>query len=183
MTGITLANCDGQLWVVGGEEHLDDLLFNQLPPGVTVEVVPCAGGPALHALWAALTPDRSGTEMAPWALNPAITRRLLGQLGLASGLLRFPPWSAMLDDVARGEIVAVAAWAARNPQGRLVLQQFAATPAVPGMADLQKVRAQLVAAALAEAGVTPDRIGGETTAAAEAADSERLRIVMEPVTA
>ncbi len=178
MADVTLAECDGQIWLVGGDEHLHALLLNELPPGVEVVLLPCATRAELDGHWRRLTPEApEGAQ--PWILNPAISKRILGRMGLDSGRIGFQPWSAMLDAAAEDAVAAAAAWIAAHPDGGLLLRQFAADGAVPGHADLQRLRGQLVAAALQRAGVPEGRIRGETVPAAAPADAERLEIVTE----
>jgi len=183
MADVTLVDLGGQVWLVGGEEHLDALLVGALPEGVTVALVPCAGRAEMNALWRAHSPDAADGGQ-PWVLNPLITTRLLGRMGLRPGVLRFAPWSAALDAAATEAAAAAAAWLAANPDGRLVLRQFAPEPEVPGLSDLQRVRARLVAAALERAGADPARLRDEVLGASPAGDDaagegDALRIVME----
>ena len=41
MADIVLAECRGQAWLVSGEQYIDHLLANTLPPHVSIELVPC----------------------------------------------------------------------------------------------------------------------------------------------
>lgn len=178
MADVTLAELNGQMWVVGGEEHLDALLFNDLPEGVAVRFVTCATHAEMFGMW----PGRLLDEMAgaqPWLLNTLIAARIRNQFGLGQRSVTFTPWSAMLDGAAQDTMAAAAAWLAQNPGGRLVLRQFAPASPVPGLADLQRLRAQLGAGALAGAGVAAGQVGDEMGDAEGAADTERLDILTE----
>ena len=170
---VTLAECEGQVWLVGGEEHLDALLIGRLAPELTVGLRHCATRAELFALWQELSPtDTEGAPGStgaaqPWVINPLITARILGTLGLATGRVRFTPWSAAIDEAGQQAVSAAASWLAANPGGRVLLRQEAATEA--GQGELLRLRAQLVLAALVRAGADPARMGedGETTPEAE----------------
>lgn len=178
MGDITLAEHGGQIWMVLGEEHIDALLFNDLPDGVAIQFVTCETRAAVIEMW----PGREQAKLdgsLPWLINPLIADRIRNQLGLGRRSITFAPWSAMLDGGAQDVIAGAAAWLAENPGGRLLLRQFVSADPQPGQADLQRLRGQLVAGALSRAGVEAGRIGQEPDAAADAGGSEQLDIVTE----
>ena len=78
MADILLAECEANVWLVGGEAHLDDLLANTLAPDVSIELVTCDSVPDVRALWA-----RHGGDAAagmPWLVHPAIVARVKAAL-------------------------------------------------------------------------------------------------------
>ena len=177
VTRVTLVDCGGQIWLVEGEDHLDALLINELPDHVTVRLVKCETRAEMYALWTEHTPTQ-GQYAQPWALNPAITNRLLAHLGLSSGAVQFTPWSAMLDEAGRTAVGHAATWLASHPAGTVLLRQW--TDAAPGHADLQRLRLQLVTGALAGAGADPARLRTELVASGTAEEAERVEIVTQP---
>ncbi len=173
---VLLAEADGQLWVVLGDEHLGALLVNELPPEIPVELVRCATRADAFAMWHDRSPD-AWEGGHPWLINPIIADRILRSFGQVARMLSFSQWSAMPDAGAEAELADAASWLAANPGGRLVLRQFAPDEPVPGQADLQRLRAQLVRAALGRKGADAARMADETARAATDADVERLEIV------
>ena len=171
MTDIILAELNGNVWMVRGENHLDKLLSNELPDGVSIKFVACADRMAVRALWQEHAVEQSDEGSEPWLLNPAIVTRIRGGLGPAR--IQFGPWSAMIDAAGQQAAATASAWLRANAGGRLTLRQFLPADVQPGLADLQRLRGQLAAAALDCAG----RIDHETQAG-EAADIDRLDLVM-----
>ena len=178
MATVTLAESDGQVWVVEGDEHVGALLVNELPDGVTVEIVACGTRAAAFALWRERSAEASDGAQ-PWLINPIIADRIRRSLGTLQRAVAFTPWSAMLDAAAMAELVDAAAWLAANPAGRLVLRQFASAEPVPGLADLQRLRGQLALGALHRAGADPARTGEDMAVAAADMDADRMVIVTE----
>lgn len=179
MSVVVLAEVGGQIWLVQGDEHVDGLLYNSLPDGVTVEWVKCRTRAEVTQMWhersAAADPDGM-----PWMLNPLIGDRIRASMGRLEREVRFSPWSAMLDDAAQGALAGAGEWLAANPGGRLVLRQFAAVPSAPGQADLQRLRGQLVLSALVRAGAEAEAVAAEMGTAATDTDAERMEIVTQP---
>ncbi len=174
MADVTLAEANGQTWLVTGDEHVDGLLANTLPSTVTVEIIACETRAEAWAMWEAKSPDAVEGGM-PWIINPGVVRRIKGMLGEQG--IRFTPWSAMLSEEARQMIATAAGWLAANPGGRLMLRQFCTAAPPPGLTDLQRLRAQLVSAALAGEGAAAAQLVGETATAEAATDCERLDLV------
>ena len=76
MADILLAEFEGRVWLVSGEEHLDDLLANTLSPDVSVELVPCQSVAAVRDQWAQHGGDPSAGM--PWLVHPNIVARVIG---------------------------------------------------------------------------------------------------------
>lgn len=174
MADVTLAESHGQVWLVAGEEHIDDLLANTLPPGITIEIIPCADRTEVWALWQRSEADEENGAN-PWIIHPNIVRRIKGSSGQQA--VRFTPWSAMMDSDAQGVLASTADWMAGDPAGRLILRQSCPAAPPPGLVDLQRLRAQLVASALAAAGTDPSRIEQESVVTADAAATEQLDLI------
>ncbi len=170
MADVTLAEAGGNVWLVDGEPYLDELLANLLPPTVSIEIVACADQQDVQALR-----ERLGSTCEAWAIHPGIVRRIKNVLGPRS--VMFSPWSAMMDGAAQDAIAAAAAWLESHAAVSLTLRQFALAAPMPGSADLQRLRGQLVAGALERAGVAPDRILLETIPAEADADADRLALI------
>ena len=166
MADVTLAEFNGNVWMVGGEQHLDALLFNTLPADVTIELLACASQAELRALWVQHSGGEDGAE--PWVIHPNVARRIRG----GGGAICFAPWSAMLDEAAHGTIRATAAALADG--ARLTLRQSCPMDAPAGLADLQRLRGQLVAGALVSAGVAAERLDHASGPAAAIEDADRL---------
>lgn len=178
MPDVTLARYNGQIWLVGGEEHADALLIGALPSHVTVGLVECENRAMINTLWLERSSESTeGTQ--PWILNPLLTRRLLATLEPTPALVQFTPWSAMLDAAAQEAMETAAAWLHENQAGTLVLRQFAAATPMPGQVDLQRLRGQLVVAALLRANADPSRISEDIALADTVEAAERLVIVTE----
>ena len=175
MADVVLVELGDQLFLVGGERHLDALLAGTIAPDVTVESRVCATRAEMLALWHELSDDPADGAM-PWILNPLLLARIRGAMGLAGGTVQFAPWSALLDAAAQAAVADTAAWMGRNPAGRVILRQFASAVAVPGEADLQRLRGQLVAGALATAGVAAP-VAHEGGVAGLAIDVDRMEII------
>ncbi len=173
---VVLAQMGEQLWLVAGEDHLDQLLMGQLAAAVDVELVPCAAWRDVVALWEASGEMQAGSAQ-PWAINPALMSRVLGKAGLLAPVVQFTAWSAAIDAAGETAIANSAGWLADNPGAGLLLRQFLPEPAPAGQADLQRLRGQLVRAALERLGVAADAVQAETAACTEVAEGDRLHIV------
>ncbi len=180
MADVTLAEVGGQAWLVKGDEHVDGLLANNLPPTVSVEFVACATRADAWAIWHATSPEAEQGGM-PWMIHPEVVRRIKGAFGGAS-CIRFTPWSAMLTDDAREAITAAAALLAADGTARLTLRQFRPAEPPPGLLDLQRLRGQLVIAALAAAGADTARLDTDTGPTDTPEDCERLDLVCATAT-
>ena len=179
MTEIVLAECGGNTWLVEGDQHVDDLLANTLPGSIAVRFVSVPNAAEAHLLW-----DRRASgdfdNMMPWMINPDIVRRIKGGLGLRS--LTFSPWSAMLDAAAQDLIAATADWLRHHAPARIALRQFCPADAPPGLADLQRLRGQLVAGAFTRAGAAAGSLDHETGAPEEEGGIDRMELVTITVT-
>lgn len=175
---VTLAESDGQVWVVEGDEHVGALLVNELPDGVTVEMIQCGTRSEVFALWRERSTEATDDAL-PWLINPIIVDRIRRSLSGTERTVTFTPWSAMLDTAGAAQLADAAAWLAAHPAGRLVLRQFATAIPAPGQPDLQRLRGQLALGALGRAGADTLRLGEEMAVAIADADVERLVILTE----
>jgi hypothetical protein len=180
MADVTLAEFDDQVWLVAGENFIDELLANMMPPGTTIEFVSCASRAEVWALWAenSLEPV-DGVD--PWIIHPGIVRRIKGSV--AEPRVQFAPWSAQLSEEAKDTIGNAANWLAANPAGRITLRQFLPASPPGGLADIQRVRAMLVIGALTGAGSDAGRLDQETIPTEEPAAMERLEFVFTDMAA
>ena len=156
MSEIILADLNGRTWLVGGEDHIDDLLANTLGPGITIEVVPCTTKAEVMALWVQHCgePNRTGD---PWMLNPAIAKRVRDVI--ADHAVLFAQWSAMLDQDAETVIAAAANFALSEQALPVVATEYLDEGASQALADLSRLRAHLIEEKLVEAGVNRGRLG------------------------
>jgi len=181
MADITLAEFDGRVWMVGGEPYLDDLLFNSLDRNISIEIIPCETKSQVQEMWLQMCGPQA-VSGDPWLIHPAIVARI--RRGSSDYSVLFTEWSAMLDSQAHGEIAAVVTWAAANPGASFELVEFLVPGAPKGMADLSRLRAQLVEDKLVELGVTASLISRAQRdlpdADGKTADSRRIDIVVKP---
>jgi hypothetical protein len=180
MADIALAEFNGNVWLVGGEVHIDDLLANTLPADVTIELIPCETKSQVHMLWV----QNCGEPVSPgdpWLIHPAIVNRIRrASTGYA---VYFGQWSAQLDAEAESVIQAAArAW--HSSGGRLVLTEFIDETGPAFAADLAKVRLGMIEQVLLREGVSPGRLARAqrdmAAAAAVGQDAQRVDIVIEP---
>ena len=166
MADVVLAGFGAQAWLVRGEEHIDDLLNNSMPPDVTIEVVACESKSAVDALWQQWNDDDPAMM---WLIHPAIVNRARGQSGDIAVL--FGEWSAALDEAAQQAVQAAANAVAARAGGWLTLVRHVpdAPPMALTMADL---RSGLLEAKLHELGVM--RIERETRPVLEPGQGERI---------
>lgn len=171
MADILLAECGDGVWLVGGEAHLDDLLANTLPPDVSIELVACERPADVRALWAQHGGDAAAGM--PWLVHPAIVARVKGTLRHAAPetaisetvipetVVRFGPWSALLDEAALAVIAAAAARVTIGVTGGVgvTLVEYLDPAGPPAIAALSGLRLQLIEDQLAGHGVPRDRIG------------------------
>ena len=177
MAEIVLAECNGNTWVVEGDQYVDDLLANTLPPSMTIRFIAVLNAAEAHRIW-----DRRASgdfdNTMPWMINPAIVRRIKG--GLDSRTIVFSPWSAMLDADAADIIASTADWLRHHAPTRIALRQFCPDDAPAGLADLQRLRGQLVAGALARAGADAGALNQETGAPEDEGSTDRMELVTAP---
>lgn len=179
MTRIVLAEFAGSVWLVRGDEHFDDLLANVLSKTAAVEFTTCANLDEVRAMWREHG-DTENESDEPWLLNPAIVQRIKGRGDARS--VTFTPWSAMLDAGARDIVDGTAGWLQANTTARLLLRQFSPADAPAGMADLQSLRGQLLAGALARAGADAASLDHETQHSDAPDDIDRIELVTVLVT-
>ena len=183
MADITLAEWNGNVWLVAGEALVDDMLANTLPPGISIEIIACASKDEVRRLWIQLCGE-PGFTGDPWLIHPAIVARI--RRASPDYPVFFSQWSAMLDAEALAVVAAAAAWAGENPEAPVTLADYRATDGVPALADLSRLRVQLIAARLQEAGIGAERIthlsrdladlpGAD---AAPTADTQRIDIIV-----
>ncbi len=155
MADITLAEWNDRVWLVGGEDHIDDLLANTLSPEITIEIRQCEQKSEIHVLWHVLS-DVQTTTADPWMIHPAIVARIRRSQGPM--VVVFTAWSAAIDADGQAMIATAAAWAEQNPDGSLSLVARYDPAGLAPLADLARMRCQLVAAALGKSGVAAGRI-------------------------
>ncbi len=175
MADITLAEFNDRVWLVGGENYIDDFLFNSLPPEITVEIVPCDSLQEVTRMWTQLCSDIDPTAM-PWAINPAIVDRVRRKLSGHS--VYFAEWSASIEKDGRAVIATVAEWWRDNKVALIDVVDFLAPNAPKSAANLSQLRGQLVEEALVEAGVAVAQITRVTREPGKGhrQDSQRIEI-------
>jgi len=179
MADITLAEFNERVWLVGGEELLDDMLANTLAPDVSIEVVACGAMEDVTALWVQHCgpPTRTGD---PWLIHPAIAKRV--RRISADHAVFFAQWSAMLDQDALTVIRSAAALARTEDRFPVVLTEYLDEGAPKSLSDLTSLRALLVEEKLVEEGISAVRITRARRALADVpgngGDSQRLDIVI-----
>jgi outer membrane protein OmpA-like peptidoglycan-associated protein len=180
MADITLAEFNGRVWLVGGEPYIDDLLANTLAPEISIELVPCESKSEVHALWVQNC-GQPTTPSDPWMIHPAIVERIRRTSSNYS--VFFAEWSAALDKDAHAVIASVAAWAMENPSATLDLVEFLDPAGPKAIADLSRLRAQLIEDELVKAGVQVERIGRATRETGDVAglsqESQRIDLVVK----
>jgi hypothetical protein len=188
MADILLAGFEGRVWLVSGEAHLDDLLANTLPPEVSVELMPCESVAAVRDLWA----QHGGDPAAgmPWLVHPNVVDRVMGTGAVGTTgaspdhAVMFGPWSALLEPAALAVIEAAAAQANRQPEATITLAEYLDPAGPQAIADLSRLRAQLIEDQLAGHGVARERISRIRRAVSEvpgmAQESQRVDILLGP---
>ena len=181
---ILLAEFEGRVWLVSGEEHLDDLLANTLSPDVSVELVPCESVAAVRDQWAQHGGDPSAGM--PWLVHPNVVARVMGTTrdGSSDHAVMFGPWSVLLDQAALAVIAAAAVQANQRPEATVTLAEYLDPAGPQAIADLSRLRAQLIEDQLAANGVPRERISrvrrgvGEVPGMAQ--ESQRVDILLGP---
>ena len=158
MADIILAQVGWNTWLVRGEDHLDLLLANMLPPDVTIEFITCQSESEVRGLWSAsvANPAMAGP---PWLIHPKIaerTRRMLG-FGGAYGVV-FGQWSAAFDANAEGAIANAAEAAVADESASVVLTSYVAIDAPAFAGDLANIRIGMVEKELVARGIAAERI-------------------------
>ena len=179
MPDIILAELTTNAWLVRGEQYIDDLLANTLPPHITIEVVTCESKSAVDTMWR----DNGGTDPSEmWLIHPAIVNRARG-VGTRYSIY-FAPWSASLEARSLGTIASIAetltSHAERDGAGVLALIRHVA-PKAPAMAtDLANLRTGLIEQQLASLGVPPSHLVRETQDSETDEQSDRIDLVVRP---
>ena len=179
MTNVILAECHGQVWLVSGDEHIDDILNGKVPEGATIEYITLANRGAVIDMWMTHSAEADENGM-PWMINPLLLSRLRGVFDPGVRSIDFAAWSVLLDGVAHQVLTDAATWLAADAGRRLRLRQFAPEISEPGKAELQRLRGQLAAGALMRAGVAAELVTEEMVPASSAADWERMEVIEEP---
>ncbi len=157
MADITLAEFNGRVWLVGGEDYLHALLGNALPKDVSIEFVQCERPEEVKRLWIQNCGEGpANVGGVPWQIHPNIVARI--RRSSPDLAVYFGQWSAMLDQDALLVVSTAAAHAADLPEAAVVLALFLDPDGPRAMVDLASLRAQLITDKLAEHGVDPARI-------------------------
>ncbi len=181
MADVTLAEFNGSVWLVGGEQHTDELLFNSLPESVSVELIACDSREQVRNMWVQLCGEPL-MPSEPVLIHPRIADRV--RRASAGRTVFFAQWSAMMDDDAIAVLRAAAQWMMATPSLRAALVGFVGPHSAPGLADLSRLRMTLVREKLFEFGVDRARLDEQTrepdpalpSGADPAGDSQRIKI-------
>jgi hypothetical protein len=173
MADITLAEYGGSTWLVVGDDFIDDLLANTLPAGVTIELVACASKADVLAMWQRHAGE-PGVVGDPWLIHPAIAARV--RRGTSGHLVRFQPWSALLDPEALAVIATAVAAASAEPAATIELLLHDSADAPPMALEMARLRGRLIEEKLVETGLDRARIVPPTEPGI--AESEAVRIVI-----
>ena len=160
MADITLAECGGQVWLVGGVEYLTDLLANTLPPNISTEIVQCESAQDVMRMWEQNNPDGDGSSA--WQIHPAIVTRI--KSASPDFALYFTQWSALLDADAMAVVNAVAMRARTLAEVPVRVATYLPPNPARNLASLARLRAQMIEDALVEAGIDAARFLRETRA-------------------
>ena len=155
MADVTLAELNGNVWCVGGEAHLDDLLANTLAKDVSIELVPCESKSDVLDLYAQNC-GRLDDACDPWLVHPAIVARI--KRSSPDYAVFFTQWSVMPDPDALTVIASALAWARENPDCPVVLAEYLDPAGPASIEGLSGLRAKIIEDKLLEGGVAPARI-------------------------
>jgi hypothetical protein len=152
---IILAEFGSGVWLVRGERYIDDLLINNIPRNVTIEIITCESHSDVNHIW--LREDgQSGASRSPWAIHPGIVGRIRrSQYGSS---IYFSHLSALLDEQAHDIIRAVAVAAADNVEVDVLLVAYIRPDDSRSMTDLTNLRCGVVEDELSRLGVAPSRL-------------------------
>ncbi len=175
---VILAECNGQAWLVLGEQHIDDLLNNTLSAHVSIDIIACESKSAVDALWRRHGGGDNTAMM--WMIHPAILRRARGQSQGLPGevIVAFAAWSAALDDAAQTALRTAADLALNRPEAALALVRHVPQDAPPMAAQMADLRSGLVEAHLAGMGVAAERLLRETMTVASPELADRITLVL-----
>jgi hypothetical protein len=181
MADITLAEYNGRVWLVGGEVYIDDLLANTLTPDVSIELVRCESQSDVQDLWIQNCGEQTTSNM-PWLIHPNIADRI--RRSSPDYAVFFAQWSAMLDPDALAVIQAAAVWSREHPEAPVILTEYLDPAGPQAMADLSRLRAQLIEDKLAENGVERGQISRVRRDVSEipgmTQESQRVDIIVRP---
>ena len=155
MADITLAEYQGNAWLVSGEGHIDDLLANTLPKEITIELVACGTREEVQNLWVQNCGPPQ-TDADPWMIHPAIVARV--RRSVPDNAVFFAQWSALIDQDAITVIHSAALWAHENPGSKVLITEYLDAEGPQVIADLSRLRSQLVKEKLIQEGIPQDRI-------------------------
>ena len=172
---IILAEHQGMTWLVGGEEYIDALLANTLPPDVSIRFVVCESKSEIHMLWTDFCGPKS-EGAAPWMIHPGIARRARRPKGQLS--VQFSQWSARLEEDAKA-VIRDAASTAQAAGTSVYLTSLCLADGPKMAADMAEVRSGLIEAELTSLGVDATRIVRAQREAETEADSDRIEIVIK----
>ena len=183
MADITIAEFNGNGWLVGGEEHIDGLLANALEDDITIEIISCDSLAAIQALWRQnCGAGGSGDPSNPWLIHPAIVNR--ARRLVPDHAVFFSQWSVLLDQDAQAVIRAAAVVAAQNPDQPVRVAEYLDDASPRSVTDLSRLRAGLIEDALVAEGVSAGRIERIrrpiTDVPGMAQESQRVDIVIVP---
>ena len=170
MADVTLAECNGNIFLVGGEQHLGALLYNTLPAEVTVELVQLESGEQVRRLWLQNCGEPS-MPSDPMLINPKIADRL--RRTSPKRVVFFSQWSAMMDEEALSVVRSAADWLLATPTLTAQLVEFVDPDGMPGVADLSRLRLTLIRERLVELGVDRERLREDTRLPQDTVDSRQ----------
>lgn len=176
---IVLGECNGQAWLVRGEQHIDDLLGNTLAAHVSIEIIACESKSAIDALWRGYGGDADDTDMM-WVIHPAIVNRTRGKIRGVSGEITiiFAEWSAALDEAAMAGVRAAADVALHREGAVLSIVSHVAEGGPPMAAEIANLRSGLLEAQLASLGVQPGAMKRDTQSAEQGGHVNRIALVI-----
>ena len=154
MADIVLAEYNGQAWMVGGVEHIDDMLANTLPDNVSIEIVVCDALSQIDELWEQYCGEPAPGTM-PWAIHPGIVKRIRRQS--TGHAVFFEQWSAKLDKDALEVIRSASAWALQFTEAEVHLVSYAPGTASRAARDLSNLRCGLIEEELEKLGIPETR--------------------------
>lgn len=178
MADITLAECGGQVWLVGGVEYMSDLLANALPPNISTEIVQCESAQDVMRMWEQNNPDGDGSSA--WQIHPAIVSRI--KRASPDFAVYFTQWSALLDADALAVVNAAAAQARALAEAPVRVATYLPADPARNLVSLARLRAQMIEDALIEAGVEAGRFLRETREAGSVPgmgdESQRVDVIV-----
>lgn len=173
LADIVLGEVSGQAWLVRGEQHIDDLLGNMVPPDVSIEVVACESKSAVDALWRRWN-DGETTEM--WLIHPAILNRVRGAPSQTA--IVFATWSVAIDADALKVIALTVQAAADRADAVIALVRHVTADGGRTADDLGSLRCTLIEGQLMEAGIPASRLARDTKPAATPAHAEWVELLL-----